>query len=146
MRMKLRYLQLARPCTLELPLKDYAGQPLIFRSRGFLRRCVTQEVYDHDLVQRYLRQGYLTETTGKGATASKPPAAPSAAKATPAPAPPEPDPTPEPEPEPPPPTPEPEAAPESSEAAMSESASDSDSDEGESTEESKPRRRRRRKS
>lgn len=120
--MELHWLRLAKPCTLELPsdVTDYAGQRLIFRPKQLTRRCVTKEVYDHPLVQRYLETRLLEE---EGAESRPDP--------TPAPTPettPEPEPAPEPalEPEP---APDPEPPKEEEKAAATES---------------KPKRRRRR--
>ncbi len=45
---------------LELPgLKDYSGMPLIFRSPGLLKRCVSEETLAHPYVQKYLKQRML---------------------------------------------------------------------------------------
>ena len=72
--MGLHWLQLNRPCILEVPqLKDYAGQTLIFRSPALQTRCVTTEVFNHPLVQAYRDQLLLVEVAGNGAVI--PPAA-----------------------------------------------------------------------
>jgi len=58
--MDLCYLRLVQGAVLELTgLTDYAGQPLVFRGPGFLRRCVTRETYNHPYVQRYVAQRML---------------------------------------------------------------------------------------
>lgn len=143
--MKLHWLKLVKPCTLEIrEVKDYAGQDLIFRPNGFMQRCVTQEGLDHPLVQKYLRQLMLAEVdkAGKPITASAPAAAPAApASPTPAPAKPKETPAPAPEPEPLP-EPEPEPEPETPSEDSTESVSTSSSSEGSSQGQSKRKRKR----
>lgn len=75
--MKLHWLKLDRPCILEIPqLKDFAGQPLVFRTPAFVMRCVTDDVFNNPLVQAYKDQLLLVEVDGNGA-AFVPSAAPS---------------------------------------------------------------------
>lgn len=115
--MKLHWLQLKKPCVLEIrEVKDYAGQPLVFRPPGLSRRCVTDEGLQHALVQRYLTQRLIEEVDKAGKplvgglkaapvvetvveVATEPPPPPPPPPIEPAPEP-EPEPAPEPEPEP----------------------------------------------
>jgi hypothetical protein len=77
--MKLHWLKLNFPCILEIPqLKDYAGQPLLFKEPAFRTRCVTDEVFEHHLVKAYRDQLVIVEVDANGA-AFVPPAAPSVA-------------------------------------------------------------------
>ena len=88
--MRLYWLQLTQPCTIELrPLKDYAGQPLIFRPPGLTRRCVTEEVYNQAAVQGYILRQMLADYIPANATQGQINAAPAraAVKAPVAPAP-----------------------------------------------------------
>ena len=63
--MRLRWLQLMQPCTIEIrPLTDNVGQPLTFRPPGLTRRCVTEEVFNHPAVQRYIQRRMLIECDG----------------------------------------------------------------------------------
>jgi hypothetical protein len=57
---KLVWLKLIRGTVLELPgLTDCGRQPLVFRVPTLIKRCVTQDVFNHPFVQRYLAQGML---------------------------------------------------------------------------------------
>ena len=63
-----------RACVLEVPqLKDYGGQPLIFKG-AMQTRCVTEEVFNHPVIQGYLTQLLLIEVQSTGAVSV--PAAP----------------------------------------------------------------------
>jgi len=142
--MKLHWLKLVKPCTLDLSqVKDYAGQPLIFNQGSFTVRCVTDEALAHPLVKRYQAQRMLVEVAKDGTlvTSSAPAAAPSASKAA-APKPkPKPAPEPEPEPEP---TPEPEPEPEPAPVVEDSSVSDSSEEVAFSSTSSSKRKRSRR--
>jgi hypothetical protein len=99
--MAYHWLQINRPCILELKqLKDYGGQPLIFKG-GLQKRCVTEEVFQHPMVQGYLSQQLLVEVdqdgkpaTGAAVVAPSIPAPMPAPAPAPAPAPVAPEPTP----------------------------------------------------
>jgi septal ring-binding cell division protein DamX len=80
--MKLHWLQLNRSgVVLEIShLKDYGGQPLVFRPPSLTRRCVTDEVFNNPLVADYRTQRLLIEVDSSGAV-SPPPAAPTPPKA-----------------------------------------------------------------
>jgi hypothetical protein len=57
---KMVWLKLIRGTVLELPgLTDCGRQPLVFRVPTLIKRCVTQDVFNHPFVQRYLAQGML---------------------------------------------------------------------------------------
>jgi outer membrane biosynthesis protein TonB len=144
--MKLHKLKNVSSAKLVLPLKDYAGQPLVFHPAGdppfnpLSRRLVRSDVFEHGLVQRYIRQQVLVEEKSVGHDPAK-----SRKLDKPAPAP-EPKPevvvAPEPEPEPevvaePEPEPEPDTE---------ESTDDENESAAEEKETPKPRRRRRKKS
>mgnify|MGYP001339280699 FL=1 len=63
-----------RACVLEVPqLKDYGGQPLIFKG-AMQTRCVTEDVFNHPVIQTYLTQLLLIEVQSTGAVSV--PAAP----------------------------------------------------------------------
>lgn len=71
-----------QPCTIEIrPLTDNGGQPLTFRPPGLVRRCVTEEVFNHPAVQRYIQRRMLIECDASSVVKK------SAIKAAPAPAP-----------------------------------------------------------
>lgn len=153
---KLYWLRNTRPCIVETPLKDCNGQPLKFTKPGspFSRRCVTEEVRNHNLIELYINQELLADEAD---APTKPAAAPTLENAVepvvetvviPEPEPePEPEVSPEPEPE-----PAPEVSPEPEPTLASEPEPESEKVETESVdkEEEKntaaPKRRRRRKS
>jgi len=65
--MTLHWLQMNRACVLEVPqLKDYGGQPLIFKG-ALQRRCVHDDVFNHPVIQTYLAQLLLIEVDAAGA-------------------------------------------------------------------------------
>ncbi len=65
--MKLHWLKINRPCILELPqLKDYAGQPLVFKEPAFRMRCVYDDVFNDALIQAYRDQWLLIEVDSQG--------------------------------------------------------------------------------
>lgn len=67
--MTLHWLQMNRACVLEVPqLKDYGGQPLIFKG-ALQRRCVHDDVFNHHVIQTYLAQLLLIEVDAAGAVA-----------------------------------------------------------------------------
>jgi len=75
--MKLHWLKLAMPCTLEIrEVKDYAGQPLIFNQGSFSRRCVTDTALAHPQVKKYIAQRMLEEVNRDGTAVTSPAAAP----------------------------------------------------------------------
>ena len=64
--MTLHWLQMNRACVLEVPqLKDYGGQPLIFKGAQ-QTRCVTEDVFNHPVIQTYLAQLLLIEVDVAG--------------------------------------------------------------------------------
>jgi len=89
---KLYWLRNTQPCKLEFPLKDCAGQPLKFTQKGtsFARRCVTEEVREHELIVYYVDRKILEDEAD---VLEKPVAAPTPVKSAKKPAPaPEPEP------------------------------------------------------
>lgn len=65
--MTLHWLQMNRACVLEVPqLKDYGGQPLVFKG-ALQRRCVQDDVFKHHVIQTYLAQLLLIEVDAAGA-------------------------------------------------------------------------------
>jgi hypothetical protein len=55
-----------RACVLEVPqLKDYGGQPLIFKGAQ-QTRCVHEDVFNHPVIQTYLAQLLLIEVDVAG--------------------------------------------------------------------------------
>lgn len=64
--MPLHWLQMNRACVLEVPqLKDYGGQPLIFKGAQ-QTRCVHEDVFNHPVIQTYLAQLLLIEVDVAG--------------------------------------------------------------------------------
>jgi len=150
---KLYWLRNIRPCKIDISLlKDSAGQPLKFTQKGtsFARRCVTEEVRRHALVEMYISRNMLEDEAD---VPDKPLAAPTPDKpvAPPKPnAPPVEKPAPAPEPAPAPaepkepvvtePTPEPDKSEPVSESTEAEKAEEPKEEEVAAA---KPRRRRR---